>query len=214
MPSLAALVLVGLLSADPQRPPSVGGGAQAASTGSARTTTTRSQPRSRPTFKVVRATVEEYFAKIADYAPGRLIVRGEVEGAFKQLQRVGWPVPRAQQLLQQVPTEGEEWVQTLRTPEGRKFMDQITRFPSAYDRLDRWSRLNGGMREIRATIRGPDGYKLIEYMTTAPGGKNMGEMLSKAPGGDDFNKPTGRVYTVEALLGRLEQLYAEEQKKR
>jgi hypothetical protein len=40
-------------------------------------------------------------------------------------------------------------------------------------------------------------------MTESEGGKNLGRSLQKAPGGKDFNKPTGRVYTLESFLAEL-----------
>ena len=79
------------------------------------------------------------------------------------------------------------------------------RLRDAYDRLDRLSRLPHGQQTVRDLIRGPDGYKMIEYMTTAPGGKELGNQLSNAPQGKDFNAATGRIYTAEKLLLRLEQ---------
>ncbi len=48
---------------------------------------------------------------------------------------------------------------------------------------------------------------MIQYMTTAQGGKEMGKMLSQAPQGADFNKPTGRIYTVPMLLKHLQEEY-------
>ena len=92
---------------------------------------------------------------------------------------------------------------------GRKFMSQIARYPDAYDRLDRFSRLPRGQRMVGDLIRGPGGYKMIEYMTETPGGEFLGKQLSKAPDGRDFNAPTGRIYTVKMLQSRLKQSYAE-----
>ena len=46
---------------------------------------------------------------------------------------------------------------------------------------------------------------MIDYMTTAPGGKVLGEQLANSPKGANFNGTTGRIYTAEMLLRRLEQ---------
>jgi hypothetical protein len=104
-----------------------------------------------------------------------------------------------------VPQDGEFLVTQLRTRAGAKFARQIARLPGGYDRLEKLSRLPNGHQTIRDLIKGPDGYKLIQYMTTAPGGAELGRMLSKAPKGRRFNRPTGRIYTVEMLLERLGQ---------
>ena len=73
----------------------------------------------------------------------------------------------------------------------------------------RWSGLAHGQQTVCDLIRGPDGYKMIEYMTTAPGGKNLGKQLSRGPKGRDFNKQTGRIYTAKALLERLKESHNE-----
>ncbi len=86
-------------------------------------------------------------------------------------------------------------------------MRQSGKYPLAYDRIDRLSRMIMGEKNVRALIRGPDGYKMIQYMTSTPYGRNMGQMLSQDPRGADFNSPTGRLYTADALLGRLQQSY-------
>ena len=48
---------------------------------------------------------------------------------------------------------------------------------------------------------------MLQYMTETRGGENMGKQLSKAPKGKNFNKPTGRIYTVDMLLDVLKNLY-------
>ena len=48
---------------------------------------------------------------------------------------------------------------------------------------------------------------MIKYMTTDPAGKNVGKLLASGQGGADFNKPTGRIYTVPMLLSQLQEQY-------
>ena len=86
-------------------------------------------------------------------------------------------------------------------------MTQVCQYPLGYDRLDRLAKLPRGPELIRQFIRGPEGYKMIEYMTETPSGKNLGAMLSQSPDGKDFNKPTGQIYTVDALLDVLKERY-------
>ncbi len=122
-----------------------------------------------------------------------------------QLRRNMLPLPDYKQILERVPAKDEFLAEQLRTPGGRKFMRQISRYDDAYDRLDRLSRLPHGQQTVIDLIRGPDGYKMLEYMTTTPGGEALGEQLSNAPKGKNFNRTTGRIYTAETLLKRLEQ---------
>src|SRR4029079_4973518 len=123
------------------------------------------------------------------------------------LKLLGWVVRDRAEIMKLVPGESEFIVRELRSAEGRTFMRQSGKYPLAYDRIDRLSRMIMGEKNVRALIRGPDGYKMIQYMTSTPYGRNMGQMLSQDPRGADFNSPTGRLYTADALLGRLQQSY-------
>jgi hypothetical protein len=82
-------------------------------------------------------------------------------------------------------------------------MRQISKMALAYDRIDRLAPLPHGQQTIRDLIRGPDGYKLIAYMTGTSGGTQLGRMLSTSPNAAGFNSATGRIYTAEALIEKL-----------
>ena len=158
-----------------------------------------------PPLEKIKQTVLGYFKDQPNYRPGDLITRKKVEPLLVRLQKMGLPLPEKKELLDAVPAEGEFLAKQLSTPAGQRFMRHISRYPNAYDRVDRLSRLPRGQQTVRDLIRGPDGYKMIEYMTTAAGGKALGKMLSNSPNGKRFNAPTGRVYTAKILLKRLKQ---------
>ncbi len=162
-----------------------------------------------PPISEIRRTVLDYFEDQEDYRPGDMITREQIEPLLERLREKGLPLPDAKEILDSVPEKGEFLVDQLGTPAGRKFMRRIARFPEAYDRLDRLGRLPRGKRTVADLIRDPGGYKMIEYMTTAAGGKELGRMLSNSPKGKNFNRPTGRTYTAELLLERLERSRAE-----
>ncbi|MCE5269211.1 MAG: hypothetical protein LLG00_15145 [Planctomycetaceae bacterium] len=161
-----------------------------------------------PQFSEVRQAVLRYFQARRDYRPGDLITRQTIAPLLGQLQQKGLPLPDSKQILESVPSDDGFLARQLATPAGRSFMRQVARYPDAYDRLDRLSRMPRGEQTVRDLIRGPDGYKMLQYMTTTPGGEEMGRMLSNAPGAGDFNAPTGRIYTVDALLAQLEKSHA------
>ncbi len=161
-----------------------------------------------PSFADVREAVIRHFELLPGYRPGDIIARSDVAPLFGRLGRLGFSVANREAILKKVPTDGDFLVRELRTRRGRKFMRRIANYPDAYDRLDRLSRLPHGKRTVHDLIRGPGGYKMIKYMTTTPGGKNLGRQLSNAPKGTDFNKPTGRIYTVKLLLAHLKLSYA------
>lgn len=170
------------------------------------------QPKPIPPFSELKQAVLSYFQSQPDYEPGDLITREEVEPLLKQIEKLGLPLPDAKQILEKVLAEDSFLAEQFSTPEGQKFMRQIKDYPLGYDRVDRLSRLQRGQSIVRELIRGPDGAKMIQYMTTAPGGKNMGGMLTNAPEGEDFNAPTGRIYTADMLLACLEKIHAAAEK--
>jgi hypothetical protein len=161
-----------------------------------------------PSMSEIRQAVLRHFQAKPDYQSGDLITREEVDPLLVKLQRMGLPLPDAKEILAKVPSKGEGFVALLSTRDGRKFMRQISTFENGYDRVDRLSRIPLGQQTLRDLIRGPDGYKMVEYMTTAQGGKELGRQLSNTPNGANFNAPTGRIYTDEQLLTRLERSHA------
>jgi hypothetical protein len=167
--------------------------------------TPRAVVRPIPSLSELRQVVLRYFRAQRDYRPGDLITRDKVEPLLAQLRRTILPLPDAKRILNDVLSKDNFLAEQFRTPSGRKFMRQIARYDDGYDRVDRLSRLPHGKQTIIDLIRGPDGYKMIEYMTTTPGGWALGDQLSNAPKGKNFNQATGRIYTAEMLLKRLEQ---------
>ncbi len=146
-----------------------------------------------------------YFQAQRDWRPRDLITRDKVEPLLAQLRRTMLPLPDARRILKDALPKDDFLAQQFRTSAGRKFMRQVARYDDAYDRLDRLRRLPHGEQTIIDLIRGPDGYKMIEYMTTTPGGEALGQQLSNASKGKKFNETTGRIYTAKMLLERLEQ---------
>jgi len=161
------------------------------------------KPKPFPTFARFEKVILRYCQDLPDYQPGGIVVRSEVEPIFKQLKMMGWVVAERRSILNRVPADNDFLVRKLRTRKGKEFMGRIANCRQAYDRLDRLCWLPHGKQTVHDLIHGKDGYKLLEYLTNAPGGKELGKMLSKAPKGADFNKPTGKVYTIRMLLVEL-----------
>ena len=156
-----------------------------------------------PSIDEIRKAVDGYFEDKEDYEPGDLITREQVEPLLDRMQEMGLPMPDKEEILEATLNKDNFIVRQLGTSAGRTFMRQISKFPEAYDRLDRLSRLPRGRKIVKDLVRGPGGYKMIEYMTTSAGGKEMGRMLSDDPNGQNFNDPTGRIYTAKMLINRL-----------
>lgn len=167
-------------------------------------------PKELPPFETVWQSVDAELVKFPGYKAGDLISRKQVEPIFAVVYRLGWKVLDQEEILSLVPDDNEYFVRRMRTKQGLKFMRQMSKYPLGYDRIDRIGRMSMGNDNVDALIRGPDGYKMIQYMTETVWGKNMGKMLSMAPKGQDFNSPTGRLYTADALMLRLQDSYEQE----
>ena len=172
------------------------------------------QPKPLPPFGKVQEAVGGMLAEQPGYQPGDILSRSQVESLLGQLAKLGFAVPDREEVLSRVPDDGDPLVAMLRTPGAAKFMRRIAAQPHGYDRLDRLLRLPAGEQIVRDLIRGPGGDELIKYLATTPGGTALGKQLSNTPQGADFNQPTGRIYTAEALLGRLKKSYAAAQSKK
>lgn len=160
-----------------------------------------------PSSEKIRHTVEEHFARQKERQPGDLIWKSAAAPVFKQLEELGWKVANRDSIQSAMLPDHSFLVQIYNTGDGRRFLRDCSRYSRAYDRLDHLSRLPDGELTIRRLIAGPDGYKMLEYMTTAPGGEVLGNMLSNAPNGNGFNDRTGRIYTVEQFVARLQKSY-------
>jgi len=123
-----------------------------------------------PPFKLVKETTLRHFSMLADYRPGDIITRSEVEPLFPHLKRMGWAMADRKTILHRVPADNDFLVRQLRTRQGRTCMREITNYPNAFDQLDRLSRLPNGLRTVRDLIQTEGGSKVIKYFTTTPDG--------------------------------------------
>lgn len=165
-----------------------------------------------PTPAVVKSIVEKTLGQDRDYRPGDLLSQKRVTAVLAQLKAAGWDVPYSRELLARVPADNEFLVRALSTKKGVPFMREVSAMGGGYDRLDRLSRIQNGQQLVEQLINGPDGHKLIGYLTEARGGQELGEMLGRTAKGTDFNRATGRIYTAAQLLAVLEKLLAAQSK--
>lgn len=155
----------------------------------------------------IEQVTKAFFAKLPDRQPGDIVSQADVKQLLKALNSKGWQVPGEAQLLDKVPSDGELLVRTLRSPEGLKFMRKVSGNALIYDRLDRISRESGGPQLISGLIKLPDGEKYSN--TKLPRGvPNLLDLLPKNASGKtrtikDYDKPTGRIYTVDQLVEQL-----------
>jgi hypothetical protein len=160
-----------------------------------------------PKFEKIEAAVWQYFQSQPNFQASMLITKEQVEPLLGELGRMGFNLSDKKSILDKLPAGNEFLVTELYCPAGLKFMQGIAKYPDAYDRMDRLTRLPHGKQTVHDLINGPGGYRMIKYMTADPAGKNVGKLLSSGQGGADFNKPTGRIYTAPMLLAQLQEQY-------
>lgn len=154
----------------------------------------------RPTADQLAAAIERWFDAQDDYEPGDLITRSRVKGVLSKLADAGAKVPDADKIAELALDDSSFIVRELSTTHGRKFMRNLAKDPGGFARLDRLSKTSGGEKVVRELVDYKGGDKLIEYMASK-GGRSM---MSDVPGASDFNKPTGRIYTVDDLIAVVE----------
>jgi len=167
----------------------------------------------RPSFVQIRDVTFRHF-KTKGIGPLDIITRGETKPLLLLIVRMGWEVPDQKKLLGRIPEDNALLVRLLRSKGGEAFMRQTSGYPGAYDQMDHLSRMPQGRQTLVDLIRGPDGYKMIEYLTTTQGGTALQKQLSNVPGHEQFGKPTGRIYAPQQLVAELERLYRVDDRKR
>lgn len=146
------------------------------------------------------AAIERWFAAQDNFEPGDLITRSQVKDVLSKLADAGAKVPDAEKITELALDDSSFIVRELSTTSGRKFMRNLAKDPGGFARLDRLAKISGGEKLVRDLVNDKGGDKLIEYMATKGGRK----MMSDVPGATDFNKPTGRIYTVDDLQAAVE----------
>lgn len=151
--------------------------------------------------------VRSYFATRTHHRSADLLTRSQVQGLFRFLNQTGIRVPDEQEILSRVPDDHDFLVRTLETAEGKKFLSKVAAEPLIYDRLDRIAHAAGGQAMLRDLVKLPDGDRYAKQKR-APGVPDLLDLLPKDRSGKrrqikDYERPTGRIYTVDALIEQL-----------
>ena len=170
---------------------------------------TRADEPQRPSPQKVEAFTNSFFRTLPDYTPGNLITKTQVEELIKAMFKNEWVINTEDrnQLLKRILDDNAFLVKELNTTDhGRGFLRKIKNYPGGVDRLDKIAQMPKGKRDVHAMIYNiPNGDDWIKGMTTTEHGRRLGESISHWQR-DDFNKNTGRIYTVEALAPELSQI--------
>jgi hypothetical protein len=167
-----------------------------------------------PSFDLVTRQVKQILALDPEYQEGDLLTAPKVERILAKLEQIKWKVADRGEIIKLLLSDSDWMAVRLLTPLGKHFMRRIATMPGGYDRVDRLRNMPDGEYQVSDFIESPGGYTMIEYMTTTQEGKNLGELVSEGVNGENFNKPTGRIYTERELLKRLRISYDAEDARR
>ncbi|MDG2381168.1 MAG: hypothetical protein P8N76_05800 [Pirellulaceae bacterium] len=166
----------------------------------------KASPSQRPHPEEVRAFVVNFFSTLSDYQPGDLITKPQVDKLLTAMLKDAWIVTDKdrQQLMNRILGNDAFLAKELNaTKRGRSFLKKIKSYPGGIDRLDKIAQMPRGKRDVHAMIyKIPNGDDWIKGMTTTAYGKRMGNSISRWQG-DDFNKKTGKLYTVGMLAPEM-----------
>jgi hypothetical protein len=171
------------------------------------------EPAAAPKWEQIAQVVNRALNSRADYKPGDLLAKSDVQNVLARLKTLGWQPADAAAIVALVPGDDEFMVKQLRGKNGANFMRHVAKYPNGYDRVDRLIRLPRGETITADLVLNPGGYQMIEYMATSSGGTEMGKMLSETADGKNFNRPTGRIYTAEQLTAALNKSFEGEKAK-
>jgi hypothetical protein len=160
-----------------------------------------------PSFDLVTKQVQQVLALDPDYQTGDLLTAPKVERVLSKLEKINWKIADAREIVKLVLSDSDWMAERLSGGDGKEFMRRIATMPGGYDRVDRIRNMPNGEYQISDFIESPGGYTMIEYMTTTQEGRNLGALVSEGVNGENFNKPTGRIYTERELLKRLKISY-------
>jgi hypothetical protein len=166
----------------------------------------------KPRWEDLSKVIDAYFAQVSGHIPNGIITQTEIEPLWDKLAKAKWQISQADrdEITKLIPTNKEFLVKQLHTSKGRSFMRKVaSKYPEIYDRLDRLARTSGGGRPaVSGLIAAPDADLTVKYMFSKGGEQSWAALM---PDKKTFNKPTGRIYTAEALKSRLQELYQSSQ---
>jgi hypothetical protein len=166
-----------------------------------------------PDQAAVLRVVQSQLAPNRDRRDGDILSKGDVIPVFDALEKNGWTVADRDAILKKVLDENDSLVQLLRTPAGKRFMRQVSGYRLIYDRLDRIARVSGGEIMIRDLVKLPDGEKYARF----PPARVLPDLLDLLPKErsakrraiPDYEKPTGKIYTVKDFTAQIEKSHEE-----
>lgn len=166
------------------------------------------------TFSLNPLLADEATAKKAAASSGEpiwndaVISRNQAKVFFEELAKLGWEVTDRQKILERVPLESNYVVGQLQTSDGQRFLRVHGQKPGVIDRLDRMGRFPNGQTILHDLLAGPAGHHaMLAYMISPQGAEQLWQAVGHTMDAQQFLRPTGKIYTAQALWEQLEERY-------
>lgn len=169
------------------------------------------EPQKLPSYGEVQGIVDQHFGSQRQLRSGDIISQGEVASLFSTLEVAGWKVKDRDELLNRILSANDPLIDILRSPDGTKFMRQVSGDKLIYDRLDRIVQEPGGERLLTDLIKLPDAARYAKQ-NPQPGVPDLEDFLPKGRSGKarhvkDYDKATKKIYTVFDFEKALRESY-------
>lgn len=167
-----------------------------------------------PSWEQVEKTFRKHFPDPQLAAPGAaqappLVTYSTARRIFYELWEQRWNVSDQTEILKLCPADTSFLVQQCFSPGGQKFLKQAGDPKTVYDKLERLASLPQGQQKIRDLLAGPPGHhEMLNYMLGESGSQLLFAGAVAHPSARDFSKPTGKIYSPEALLERIKKSHA------
>lgn len=162
-------------------------------------------------FVEVQQLVEGHFAALPDFKEHDLITRGTVDPVLAALHRAGWNVARIEEGVDFYLSDRHALAVQLRTPAGKTLMRNIGGWDNAYDRLARLASFAAGRRLVEKVVQDPNGVEFVKRLCR-PEASGLLSQFGAESSLQNFDVPSGRIYTKAAFLDHLRTMHLLESK--
>jgi hypothetical protein len=158
-----------------------------------------------PDWKTVAATAKQHFQSLPNYQPGDVLSQGQIKPLLAKFAKAGWKLSDQDAFLGQICADDDFVVRQLRSKSGQKFMRNMRGSAEQYDYFRRLAATKGGDRAVADIMKLNNGNDVLAALATSKAGKDISRRLADGPKTQDYNTPTGYLYTETQILARLKE---------
>ena len=151
-----------------------------------------------------------------EYEKGQPLSWEIVSPILKALRKEGVKLPPDSELKSKFLSQNDPFYKMLSSKHGRRFFDELSKFPESIDRAERYLSLPNGRKELQFIMTRKGGAEFFTDMVDNQNGRETARMIAKNNNSKDFEKPTGKIYLepqLAAFLKTYDSAAAVEEKK-